>query len=444
MVWFVEGYRNTSFFHNHVNGKRKNFQLKRIQTGSGMWIEDQDQLANAAVDFYERQLLMKNLELSIFPSIEEVMASIFELSGESASGPGRLKKFLPYLISPNKSGFVKGRSIFENILLTQEIVTDMRLRGKPANVHFINMVWNWVSNNWYLVLVNGQSSGFFKFTRGVKKGDPLSPALFILSAELLSRLLNKLFEDKSFIGFGMPKWSEHLNHLAYDDDTIIFASAHCLSLRKITVVLGKYEKISGQMISKPKSSYYIYSKVAHGLFQAVGDSTGFPRDSFKVQRKKVGVIIGHLGRIFVSLKRRVARTTKSLWSNFMWNKYCMKELPTVVQFRKGSKVWKQILNAREEVEHDILWEMKSGTTNVWHENWTGLGALYHVLPEDFPINEDLQEAAQLRQEEAWNDQLFDQSFTEEITNHIRSSVQYEGSEDYWDGQYWMPIPVRQV
>lgn len=33
--------------------------------------------------------------------------------------------------------------------------------------------------------------------------------------------------------------------------------------------------------------------------------------------------------------------------------------------------------------------MKSGTTNVWHENWTGLGALYHVVPPDFHINEDL-------------------------------------------------------
>ncbi|XP_070050659.1 uncharacterized protein [Nicotiana tomentosiformis] len=34
----------------------------------------------------------------------------------------------------NGSGFVKGRSIFENILLTHEIITDIRLRWKPANV----------------------------------------------------------------------------------------------------------------------------------------------------------------------------------------------------------------------------------------------------------------------------------------------------------------------
>ncbi|XP_070034369.1 uncharacterized protein [Nicotiana tomentosiformis] len=33
MTWFAEGYRNTNFFHNNVNGKRKKLQLKRIQNG---------------------------------------------------------------------------------------------------------------------------------------------------------------------------------------------------------------------------------------------------------------------------------------------------------------------------------------------------------------------------------------------------------------------------
>nr|XP_009794682.1 PREDICTED: uncharacterized protein LOC104241434 [Nicotiana sylvestris] len=54
MTWFVEGDRNTSFFHNHVNGKRKKLQLKRIKNGSGVWIEDQEQLATVAVDFYQK------------------------------------------------------------------------------------------------------------------------------------------------------------------------------------------------------------------------------------------------------------------------------------------------------------------------------------------------------------------------------------------------------
>jgi len=54
-----------------------------------------------------------------------------------------------------------------------------------------------------------------------------------------------------------------------------------------------------------------------------------------------------------------------------------------------------MLEVREEVEHEILWEMNRGSTNVWHENWTGLGSLHHVM---FPINEELQEVADLR---AW-------------------------------------------
>ncbi|XP_075083708.1 uncharacterized protein LOC142167457 [Nicotiana tabacum] len=247
------------------------------------------------------------------------------------------------------------------------------------------MVWNLMSNNWYSVLVNGQSSGFFKSTRGVKQGDPLSPALFILSAEVLSSSLNKLFEDKSFAGFGMPKWSDPLNHLAYADDTIIFASAHPPFLSKIMAVLGNYEKISGQMINEDKSSYYMHSKVANGLFQAVGAITGFARgkllsfggkatlissvlQSMPVHMLSVldppNSVLGHLhktfARFFWSTKEEGRsrhwaswqnlylpkeegplgfrslnnvskalfaklwwrfRTTKSLWSNFIWNKY---------------------------------------------------------------------------------------------------------------------------
>ncbi|XP_059315792.1 secreted RxLR effector protein 78-like [Lycium ferocissimum] len=161
----------------------------------------------------------------------------------------KLENVFPSLISANQSGFVKGRCIIENVLLTQEVVSDIRLRGKPANVVlkldmakaydrvswdflarvlrkmgfaevFIDMIWRLIANNWYSVLFNGQASGFFHSTRGVKQGDPLSPALFILFAEVLSRALNSLFEDNGFRSYGMPKWSANLNHLAYADDTI--------------------------------------------------------------------------------------------------------------------------------------------------------------------------------------------------------------------------------
>jgi len=46
----------------------------------------------------------------------------------------RMGVLLPSVISQNQSGFVKGRSITENVLLAQEIISYISKRGKPTNV----------------------------------------------------------------------------------------------------------------------------------------------------------------------------------------------------------------------------------------------------------------------------------------------------------------------
>jgi hypothetical protein len=42
----------------------------------------------------------------------------------------------------------------------------------------------------FSILVNGISTGFFQSSRGIRQGDPLSPLLFVVVMELLSRMLN--------------------------------------------------------------------------------------------------------------------------------------------------------------------------------------------------------------------------------------------------------------
>ena len=141
--------------------------------------------------------------------------------------PERLQYLLPRLISQNQSGFVNGGSVAENVLLAYEIITDIRKRGKPNDVLIkldmaknndrvnfksklvflsqIALMSQLVIRYWELWWIAGilflciDTLIVYSIKQGrVKQVDPLSPALFLLSVEVLSTTTNHLSHNNAF------------------------------------------------------------------------------------------------------------------------------------------------------------------------------------------------------------------------------------------------------
>lgn len=172
----------------------------------------------------------------------------------------RLAMILAGLISENQSGFLKGRLILDSILLTQEMVFAIDVKTRGSNIVmkigmqkaydrlnwgflcnmladfgfddlWIGMLMRTINSCHFGILLNGVSKGFIKSEHGLTQGDPLSPALFILACEYLSRGLNKLFEENPNLFFDTKK-GYIVSHLAYADDLILFPKATKIGLKR--------------------------------------------------------------------------------------------------------------------------------------------------------------------------------------------------------------------
>jgi hypothetical protein len=73
----------------------------------------------------------------------------------------------------------------------------------------------------FAVLINGKPTNFFKSFRGLRQGCPLSPLLFLLIVEGLSRSLLEQVGAKNIVGIPVAR-GLRITHLMFVDDVILF------------------------------------------------------------------------------------------------------------------------------------------------------------------------------------------------------------------------------
>ncbi|XP_074298552.1 uncharacterized protein LOC141629449 [Silene latifolia] len=98
----------------------------------------------------------------------------------------------------------------------------------------------------------GAQFGYFKGRRGLRQGDPISPLLFCLCMEYLSRIIEFATRKWYFRYHPLCK-SLKLTHLLFADDLLMFSKGDVQSIMLILRVLATFSAASGLTVNASKS-----------------------------------------------------------------------------------------------------------------------------------------------------------------------------------------------
>lgn len=194
-----------------------------------------------------------------------------------------------WVILPNQSAFLKGRNIADNMFLVREI---LHLFGSPKYKEksfmlkadngkaFDTLGWQFIfgamkeinipngiarliqfcmSSSRVTILVNGSGSGFIKPTRGLRQGNPLSPYLFIIAIEFLTKRINVAIQRGMLKGIKLAKQAPVLSHALYADDLVILGQASGTEVMDLEAIFDAFAQASGLQINPEKSSMWFSS-----------------------------------------------------------------------------------------------------------------------------------------------------------------------------------------
>jgi len=213
---------------------------------------------------------------------------------------------MPHIILEEQRGFIKGRNIKDCICLTSEAVNLLSKKTYGGNIackidiskafdtlnwgflikvlskfSFNSKLCSWIKaileSTKLSVSVNGKQHGFFHCNRGVKQGDPLSPLLFCLAEDVLSRSISKLVQEGKVELIKASRHQTLPSHILYADDVMIFCKGKSSCIQALQSLFIKYAECSGQVINPSKSTIYagfisnsILASLAHLLSFSIG------------------------------------------------------------------------------------------------------------------------------------------------------------------------------
>ncbi|KAG5586336.1 hypothetical protein H5410_046770 [Solanum commersonii] len=85
-------------------------------------------------------------------------------------------------------------------------------------------------------------------------------------------------------------------------------------------------------------------------------------------------------------------------------------------------MWKQMLQARDDMDQEIWWEIRNGHSSIWYDNWTQLGSLNYWLLISHGIDENFEKVKQFKEDDGWNYSLIDNMCTEHVSHQVLNEI----------------------
>jgi hypothetical protein len=110
------------------------------------------------------------------------------------------------------------------------------------------------------IKVNDDIGHYFQTRKGLRQGDPLSPILFNLIADMLAIMINQAKEDGQVSGLIPHLVDGGVSILQYADDTILFLDHVLEKALNMKLILCIFEQLSGLKINFHKSKVFYFGK----------------------------------------------------------------------------------------------------------------------------------------------------------------------------------------
>ena len=188
----------------------------------------------------------------------------------------RIKQVLHSLINEDQTGFVSGRYMGDNLRFIYDLIHHLDTNNLPGLLVSIDfekafdcISWSYMQNvlntfgfgdslcQWVkafyvdiksYVVVNGKVSEKFIIERGCRQGDPISPYLFILCAEILAC---RIREDNNIKGIKIEDSEHKISQFA--DDTCFTLEGDKRSFETLFTTLSNFANMSGLKLNYSKT-----------------------------------------------------------------------------------------------------------------------------------------------------------------------------------------------